>query len=303
MALDEAKLRRLSFIRYMYMLGVDQSRQPKPYSAVSILTFHDAVELFFQLAAEHLDAPVKTNTEFMAYWPPLNLKLGGDKLTHKPSMNRLNTARRGLKHAGTRPSEDDVAEFPTLVTQFFRENTPTVFGIEFENATLINFVKPESARQHLEQARASQGEGDLIYALTYAGIAFYEVVEGPLEQMGAVSLGRYSFLRSRMSKLRRHLNRESSRALEDIADIIEDLWKEVESVSSTMAVLGLDLDPHRFARFRSVTPTIYQMASGEYSAMQLGTNMDQATKDDVEFCISFVIETAVTLADLQSPPS
>ncbi len=95
------------------------------------------------------------------------------------------------------------------------------------------------------------------------------------------------------------LNRESSRALEEVADMIDALRSEVDDVSSTVAVLSLGLNPHRFSRFRSLTPNIFQAASGAYNAVQLGTRLDQALEDDVDFCISFVIETAVTHANLQ----
>jgi hypothetical protein len=192
MSLDEATLRRLSFIRYMYQLGADQSRQPEPYSAVSILSFHDAVELFLQLAAEHLNVPIKTDTKFMQYWERLNPKVGGDGLSQKQAMERVNRARVGLKHAGNRPSKEDIVGYQVAVANFFLENTPPVFGMEFADATLINFVKPDSARQRLVQARDSQSEGNLVDALTDAAIAFYEVIEGPLEQIGPVRLGRIS---------------------------------------------------------------------------------------------------------------
>jgi len=48
-------IKRLAFIKYLYKLAVDQSRRPEPLCSASILTFHDAVELFLQLASEHLD--------------------------------------------------------------------------------------------------------------------------------------------------------------------------------------------------------------------------------------------------------
>jgi hypothetical protein len=298
MVLDEAKLRRLSFIRYMYQLGADQSRQPEPYSAVSILTLHDAVELFLQLAAEHLNAPTKTSTGFMEYWGFLEPKVGGAGLSQKQAMERFNRARVGLKHAGNRPSQEDIVGYRVAVANFFLENTPTVFGIAFADATLINFVKPVSARQRLVQARASQEEGNPVDALTHAAIAFYEVVEGPLEQLGSGRLGRVSSQRLKMSSVRRSLDRESSRTLEATADMLDALRSEVESMASTVVVLSLDLDPHRFARFRRVTPAIIKSAGGPYHAVQLGENLDRASQDDVDFCISFVIETAVTLADL-----
>jgi hypothetical protein len=297
MALDEATLRRLSFIRYMYMLGVDQSRQPEPYAAASVLTFHDAAELFLQLAIEHRGVPVRPQG-FLDYWEKLQPHLP-DVLTQKASMRRLNEARVGLKHHGNRPSKEDVDGFRAAVTNFFLENTPTVFDMEFADATLISFVKPDLARQSLEQARASQEEDDRVEALVHAAIAFYMVVEGPLERIGAARLGRLSSLRLRMHKLRRSLPRETSQALEATADMIDALRTEVESVGSTVAVLSLGLDPHRFARFRGVTPIVLKTAGGPYQAVQLGENLEQASEEDVDFCISFVIEAAVTLADLQ----
>ena len=48
----EIMLQRLSFIRYLYGIAVEQSKQPEPFGAASVLTFHDSVELFLQLAAE-----------------------------------------------------------------------------------------------------------------------------------------------------------------------------------------------------------------------------------------------------------
>jgi len=305
MALDEATLRRLAFIRYMYQLGEDQSRQPEPYSSVSALTFHDAVDLFLQLAAEHLDVSTNNVFGFMAYWEPLKQKVGGDGLSQKQAMANFNKARVGLKHSGIRPSKEDIVGYRVSVALFFRENTPTVFGIEFADATLINFVKPDSARQLLVQARASQEEGNLLDALTLAAFAFYEVVEGPLEQLGSVQLGRVSSSGVRMSRLRMNTLRmkldaeESSPTVEATADMVEALQNEVQHVSTTVAALSLGLDPHRFARFRSMTPAVVKTAGGPYNAMQLGNNLEGASQDDVDFCISFVIETAVTLADLQ----
>jgi len=52
MTLNQVILKRLSFIKYLYQLAIDQSNQPSPQNSASILTFHDAIELFLQLSAE-----------------------------------------------------------------------------------------------------------------------------------------------------------------------------------------------------------------------------------------------------------
>jgi hypothetical protein len=282
----------------MYELAADQSRQPEPFCAASLLTFHDAVELFLQLAAEHLG--VRTSPQsFMDYWGKLEPKLGDD-LTQKRSMDRLNKARVGLKHHGNRPSTEDIDGFRVVVANFFLENTPIVFGIEFADATLINFVKPESARQQLMQARASQEQGNHVDALMHAAIAFHEVIERPLLQMGATPLGRISSLWSQVKGLSTHEARApSSQGSKETIRVIESLHKELESVSSTVSMLSLGLDPHRFARFRSVTPAILKPMGGSYRAVLSSRSHEKASEADVEFCVDFVIEAAIRVAALQ----
>ena len=44
---------RLAFVRHLYRHGVEQADQPEPLRAFSILTFHDAAELFLGLALDH----------------------------------------------------------------------------------------------------------------------------------------------------------------------------------------------------------------------------------------------------------
>jgi hypothetical protein len=87
--------------------------------------------------------------------------------------------------------------------------------------------------------------------------------------------------------------------LEATTDMVEELRNEVEGIASTMEILSLGLNPHRFARFRSMTPVAVKSEGGPYHVIEIGVNLDSASKDDVDFCMSFVIETAVTLADLQ----
>jgi hypothetical protein len=132
-------------------------------------------------------------------------------------MARFNKARVGLKHSGIRPSKEDIVGYRVSVANFFLENTPTVFGMEFADATLINFVKPDSARQRLMQARTSREEGNLVDAIVQATIAFYEVVEGPLEQIGPVRLGRASRSRLKMHRVRGRSTVSTTR--------LRDRWK------------------------------------------------------------------------------
>lgn len=81
-------IKRLAFIKYLYRVAVEQSQKSEPLCAASVLFFHDAVELFLQLASEHLDIG-KEGLKFMEYWDLISKKLGIE-LSQKESMRRLN---------------------------------------------------------------------------------------------------------------------------------------------------------------------------------------------------------------------
>lgn len=53
---------RLGYIRFLHQNGIDQARRPHPMSSAAILSFHDAVELFYVLALDHMAVQVDPKT-------------------------------------------------------------------------------------------------------------------------------------------------------------------------------------------------------------------------------------------------
>jgi hypothetical protein len=130
--IHESAARRLAFIRHLYEEAVRQAEQPEPKCVASVLTFHAAVELFLVLACEHLDVGDK-RMAFLACWEELNRKPPDGGLTQKQAMSRLNEAREGLKHHENMPARSAIREYRYIMTLFFEENIPTVFGLDFGN--------------------------------------------------------------------------------------------------------------------------------------------------------------------------
>ena len=122
--------KRLILIRYLHRLDVEQSRQQGVRSAISILMFHDAVDLWLQLAAARLDVPTKgEKTYFYQYLSMIEEKLAkeGRQLLHMHPMKQLNSARNALKHSGTLPNADSIASFRVHIGDFLQDNTIEVF--------------------------------------------------------------------------------------------------------------------------------------------------------------------------------
>src|SRR2546425_12972462 len=98
--IDEVTLQRLGLIRYMYDSAIEESRRSEPFNGLSILRFHDSVELFLDLACDKFGVPAKETREFKDYWTELEGHLQGQNLAEKRSMDRLNAARVAFKHHG-----------------------------------------------------------------------------------------------------------------------------------------------------------------------------------------------------------
>lgn len=161
---DTSIVRRLAFAKYLHGVGIDQANKAEPLSSTSILTFHDAIELYFQIASEHLDIYVdpRKNTFLMNYFDLLKPKLPESvEVFKRASVKRLNSARIALKHHGTLPSKFDIESFRVAVSEFFTDNTPIIFGIEFSQISLVEFVNPERVRTHLKEAEAVCEKGEL----------------------------------------------------------------------------------------------------------------------------------------------
>jgi len=294
-------IKRLAFIKYLYKLAVDQSRRPEPLCSASILTFHDAIELFLQLVSEHLDVG-KQQPTFMGYWDLISQKLSNQELTQKESMRRLNRARVALKHHGTLPSTLDIEAFRASATNFFEENTPIVFGIDFSDITLVELIQCEDVKNNLKDAEEFLKENKTEESLDKVALAFAQLID----DYESRKIGRYGrspfffgesmiFLSSSYMGINQVTGSEFERRL---AEFIDKVRESIESLQQAVKILSLGIDYRRYVKFRLLTPHILRTLDGTYHIhwVQWGSK-GRPTIEDVQFCIDFVIESAVTLQE------
>ena len=293
MAIDHTIVRRLAFIRYLQRTGLAQSTAPAPLSCASILMFHDAVELFLQLASEHHNAG-SGQPNFMDYWDLLKPKLGKD-LEQKESMRRLNKARVALKHHGTFPSQMDIESFRASATAFFKDSTPLVFGLQWDQVSLVEFVNPDAARNHLKEAEADIQSGDILAALDKIAIAFEEMIDD-FESRKRDHLDRSPFYFGReMTFLSSHsMTSFGPSSGHGLGEFVDRVKESLESMQQAIKILALGLDYRRYSRFKLLTPTIWKLAFGSYSP-QRWQKKEKLSADDARFCYDFVVESSLVL--------
>lgn len=101
-------MKRLAFVQMLFLQGVEQSRLPEPLNVTSVLTLHDASELFLGMAAEKLGARLsrRGQTRLHNHPPELRNRAGQLCVSEQPR-SQHGTSRAesaGGNHAAVLPS-------------------------------------------------------------------------------------------------------------------------------------------------------------------------------------------------------
>ena len=300
--LDESTSRRLSFIRYLYRQAVEQADQPEPFCATSVLSFHDAIEMFLSLACEHKNVSVRVGINFMEYWERLDPVLKPEGLSQKRSMTRLDKARGNLKHQGIRPSKEDIDSHRAAARLFFEENTPTVFAVELHRVSLMSFVRPTHARRDMEEAVRLKEQGDVEGSLVKIAIAFDKVID--VHRQGvrlffAEQWPPFMHDRAKPSRFWPGLSRkikdaEINEVLSELVSQTDFLGKAVFEIAEASNISVLGLDYRRYTRFQQLVPWAQKMADGSYSVTAMPEPIQpHVTEDDWRLCLDFVIDASI----------
>ncbi len=295
MTLHETTMERLAFNKYLVDMASEQAQEPQPMAATAVLSFHDAVELFLQHAAEYLNAnrAGSSHVSFMEYWEIISNELTDDQeLGQKTAIRRLNDARVSLKHQGTRPDTADIESFNVAVRDFFEENVPKVFGIEYSEISLINLVEYDSTREKLNQAQEHHMNGERKEAIKTLALAydnlFFEYDQRMKEEFG------YKPFAIEHSPGFEPSKRNIKELGRDMERFFEMVTESIDAIEDAIRVLSLDIDYRRYSKFDALTPPVLRTLGG--GAEVLDPPEDKEFSDeDVDFCLDFVIEIAIQL--------
>lgn len=277
---------RLVLIKTLYRLGLEQSKRSKPFCWFCVLTFHDTIELFLELVAEHLGVSKQLrDLKFSKYWDiitPELKQIGKGELTQRIQMEKLNEARTAFKHHGTPPSTSIIEKFRVDVTNFLEENTFSIFEVKFAEVSLIDLIQCKEAKTNLNEAKRLLQKGRKEDAIDKIVIAFHQLVDD-YENRKRDSYGRSPFFSSYLYP--------PTLSLEDSARALNELQEN-------MKILILGLDFRKCIRFKSLTArAILKPAGGNNYIIQRLQRRYELSNEDIEYCIDFVIESAIVLQE------
>ena len=273
---------RLSFVRYLYQVAVQQSHQPSPMAVASVLTFHDAVDLFVQLVAETKGvAKAKPNTFLMDNLLEVEKKLG-NAASYRAAIGRLNTARNAVKHDGVHPAHHEIEGFRASVTNLFEDYSQLVFGVRFGAMSMVSLVANPRVRERLQRAElaiAGETYEDAIVDVAWS----FEVLVHDYESQRADQYGQSLFAKPVRSSHREFQDRK--------------LFEAVEALQSQVRMLALGIDLHRYMAYQQLVPSPWWPSDAAEPTYRFRPKLlsESATEHGCRYCLDFVVDSALRL--------
>jgi len=293
--MEPTDLRRLAFIKYLFSIGLYQSHQPEPLYGVSILSFHDSVELFLQLSLEKLNISSRTDPKFMEYFEIIDKELKNTTLFQQESMKRLNKARVGLKHHGNIPSKLDIESFRAITLAFFRDNCPIMFQIEFDDISLIDIIKYERPRELLKQANRNFEEGSVYEAIKNLILSFEYLIQDYEDSKIDRFHGSPFFFGKSKPLSSFHLGSLSQSV--EFKDFVDKMTESIKAIQDAIKILSFGLDYRKYVKYKSIVSSVEVLISDGGQVASYKHGEVKLSKEDLEFCINFIVESALKLQE------
>jgi hypothetical protein len=283
-------IKRLALIKYLHNLGMDQAKKSEPLNSISILTFHDLVELFLQLICDEYD--IKYSEPFLGYWDKINGKVKSKTLSHKSSMVKLNRSRVEFKHHGIMPSSADIVSFGVLTKDFLEENVKQYFSREYASISLIDLIQNPRVKELLQKAELHYTKKEFIDCMNNFTRAFeYLIFDYENEQRDSLNQSPFNFGRDYWPKpIFKQKDYEERKFLDFV-------FKSIERIKKYLRITSIGIDYKKYIRFKLITPRAVFTANDE---VILGEpQQENLLYDDYIYCRDFVIGSALILQDFK----
>ena len=295
--MEQNTLKRLIFIKYLYEKGVEQSYKSYPASQMSLLTFHDAIELFLIFAYLHLGGLKHINDiQFMKYWKEILDLPNGVEISQQPSVGKLNDARVNLKHRGNFTSDLDIESFRATATSFFNENTEKIFGIEFSEISIVDVVKNQEIKAKLKKAERFLNDNKPEESIKEISDAFYEIIND-YESKTTKFLGWNNPFEQ--TDLDLDLKSTCKYVYDDdeFSDAIITNFQKIEVsiylLQETVKLMSWGINYYDYLKFRSIIPPF--SLPGQQKLFEKEFKTKEYGEHEVKFCFDFVISLYLTL--------
>lgn len=301
------KIERLVFVKYLLTQAEISKELDRPISSTTILTLHDAVECFLQLAYEQLTGKAKLNGNQIldTYADKINeIHLSDNKpQINKAFIKRINELRNQLKHATIFIDQKNIQNLYSETDLFFNDFTLIFFNLDFYELSLTTLISNKEIQNHLIIAERDIKRKEYQKAMFSIGKAFYEI-----ETIGTKVEGKYGenilskhYIVDYLIKYRAQFGGSELDGVlrENLKEIAEDINRIQDDLHDLKKVISLSADLKKYKRFRTTIPYVTKIIKGGTGEVEFWipdeerNNVVEYKIDQVKFCFDFVTEMAL----------
>ncbi len=291
----EIILRRLAIIKYLFNQGIEQAKRSENLSSFSILSFHDAIEMFLKLYSEYKDKD--ESFSFPKYWDKF------PELPCKEQMNSLSLRRKNLKHKGIFPSKLDIDHSKFSTKEFLEEATKLIDGLDFEKISLTDLVSDSKVRELLKKAEQSIPIKNYESVLENTASAFEILItEYERKAEGDYRSPFYfgeslSFHNSFFMGFKEF---DQPQEFQRLGEFVDKVGESIEQMQFAIKIISLGIDYRKYVQFNYLTPKATLMRNGEVVCEMMSNYLkDEYPTEELEFLVDFVIESAMKLQEFE----
>ncbi|MEJ7827702.1 MAG: hypothetical protein WKF91_05895 [Segetibacter sp.] len=280
--------KRLALIKQLFKIGLEQSIQAESIAAFSILTFQDSVEMFLKLLCEKLNLN-SDKFNFYDYWDKI------PTLTLRESMKNLNHRRVNLKHKGLLPSKADIEISRVNAIDFFNQNTLPQFKVNFNEIYLSSLVIYPQVSTYLLKAEndlANNGFEECILNLSYA----FEELLFVYEKSKTDDYINSPFSFGKKDSFWSCASNDIKKIDQSLGKIIDSMQKNIDELQDSLKLIALGIDFKKYAKFKLLVPRSLRKTDGNYHIVN-AFQPKKLDKQNTQFCLDFVLESALKLQD------
>lgn len=291
--MNRSTLQKLLLARRLYELARENTSAANDISlGIGVNLLQDAVELFLLAVSEHLNAGVRSGTNFDQYIDLINAKITPKELPFRPRLVALNKLRVNSKHYGLVPARTEVDGLQVTVREFFDDVASSILGLAFATVSLIELVRDGEAKELLRDAESAFGNGEFESCLVGCRKAIFVRIESRFdvapfatdeEHRGFVSL----FLGNKAplyARNKEYIEKNVSNPTDFI--VLDHNVIEMDLMKSGM-------DSVSFWNVWRLTPEVYRRKSGDEWVVK--REFKKLEKDGIRERAEYVLDTTINL--------
>ena len=300
--MDENTLKRLVFIKYIFDIGMDQTRKNSPFNAVSLLNFHDSLEMFLKLVIEYNKLTINLNKSIPEILNELDLYIktidNSKSLIQIDNAKKLNNLRNKLKHDGSIPAPIEIELIRTSIYDFYIENTPILLGISFTNLTIAQLINNIELKNLLELSIENFKKNLIEDSFFNLGVAFKKTINLFNDLVDKSSFNLKSSILPYFHSVETDFDTY-------VIDSIKEIDQRILKIEEFFILQFIEIDISNYLKFNYFIPDIYYHNQNffinkiNYKKKNLYNN-NPPNEEEFQFCLNFVVNSIIKFEEFES---